>query len=113
MEMQSLAIFTAGIILAASPLAAAGKSSPWKDGYGAERSPTIPKKVRKFVIDAQMCTHFSGELSGEDSPRERDVRKKIEKNCKDLDIKHVKLKTRYKGNAEVEAILAEVYEPFL
>jgi hypothetical protein len=111
--MRPIVVFAIATLAAIMPTYVAGKPIPWKDGYGAERSPTIPKKVRKFVIDAQACTHFSGELSGEDSVRERDVRKKIEKSCKDLDIRYMKLKTQYKRNAEVEAILTEVYEPFL
>jgi hypothetical protein len=89
------------------------KAKPWKDYFGVERSAAIPKKVRNFVIDAQACTHFSGEINGDNSARDRQVRKTVEKTCKDLDIRHGKLRMQYKGNAEVETILAEVWEPFL
>jgi hypothetical protein len=109
--MRTIA-YLALCVLAVKPLQAKEKPSPWKDNYNVERSPTIPKKVRKFVIDAQACVHFSGEINGDNSERDRQVRKTIEKTCKDIDTRHYKLLTKYRGNAEVEAIIAEVWEPF-
>jgi hypothetical protein len=100
------------IAVIAMPLTA-GTKAPWRDGFGAERSGTIPKPVRKFVIDAQACAHFSGELSGQDKKRERQVRKMVKKNCGNLDIRRDKLLTKYHGNAEIAAIIAEIWEPFL
>lgn len=103
--------YWAVVMLASAPLAA-GKPSAWKDNHGVERSPAIPPKVRKFVINAQACAHFSGE-EGYDAERAAFLKKMIAKNCKDLDKQHDRLLTRYRGNAEVEVIIAEVWEPFL
>lgn len=101
----------AAIVLACSPVEAAEKASPWQDGYGEARSPTVPKKVRKFVIDAQMCAHFSGE-EGYDKERAAFLKKMIDKSCPKLEERREKLLAKHRGNAEIEAIIAEVWEPF-
>lgn len=87
--------------------------SPCQDNYYQERSPTIPKDVRAFVIDAQGCMHFSGEVSGDaEIDNARGLPEKIKKLCTNIEVRHEKLLTKYRGNAEVEAIIAEVWEPF-
>lgn len=105
-------ILLVAIALASAPSQAGEKPSPWTDNYGEVRSPTIPKKVRKFVIDAQACAHFSGEASGEDNDRERYVQKVIRQTCTNIEKRREKLLVKYRGNGEVEAIIAEVWEPF-
>jgi hypothetical protein len=102
----------AATLLLASPLAAT-RPVPWVDNFGTVRSDSVPKKVRKFVIDAQACAHFSGELSGDNSERDRDVQKQIKASCTNLEKRRAKLLARYKGDAGVETIIAEVWEPFL
>lgn len=97
------------LLLVTSPVVA--KPKAWKDNYGTERSASIPKKVRKFVIDAQACAHFSGE-EGYDAERAAFLAKMIKKTCTKIEDRHEKLLTKYQGNAEVEAIIAEVWEPF-
>lgn len=99
--------------LATAAVAGAEKPSTWTDNYNEPRSPTIPKKVRKFVIDAQGCAHFSGEVNGVDSERERYVKKMIRQTCTNIEKRRDKLLVKYRGNAEVEAIIAEVWEPFV
>lgn len=103
-------IMIGAAILSATPSVAA-KPKPWKDNYGDERSATIPKQVRKFVIDAQACAHFSGE-EGYDAERAAFLAKMIKKACTKIEERHENLLTKYQGNAEVEAIIAEVWEPF-
>lgn len=98
-------------MLSATPLAAAEKPSAWTDNYGEVRSPTIPKKVRKFVIAAQACAHFSGE-EPYDGERRKFLEKMIRENCTGIEKRRKKLLAKYRGNAEVEAIIAEVWEPF-
>ena len=97
------------MLLATSPIAA--KPKPWKDNYGTERSASIPTKVRKFVVDAQACAHFSGE-EGYDAERAAFLAKMIKKTCTNIEERREKLLTKYHGNAQVEAIIAEVWEPF-
>jgi hypothetical protein len=94
----------------AAPVSAKNPS-PWKDFYGDVRSPAIPKAVRKFVIDAQGCTHFSGE-EGYDAERAAYLKKMTDKMCTGIEKRYEKLLTRYRGNVEVTAIIAEVWEPF-
>lgn len=102
-------MFAAVLLMITAPLAAAPK--PWKDNYGTERSGGIPKPVRKFVIDAQACAHFSGE-EGYDAERAAFLAKMIKKTCTKIEDRREKLLTKYHGNAEVEAMVAEVWEPF-
>ncbi|MFZ1366458.1 hypothetical protein [Sphingorhabdus sp.] len=97
-------------LISAAP-ASAAKPTPWTDNYGEARSPTIPKDVRKFVIAAQACAHFSGEEAF-DEERGRFLAKMIRKNCANIEARREKLLTKHKGNAEVEAIIAEIWEPF-
>jgi hypothetical protein len=107
--MRWMTIGAALLLLATPPLVAMPK--PWKDNYGDERSAAIPKIVRKFVIDAQACAHFSGE-EGYDAERAAFLAKMIKKTCTNIEVRREKLLTKYRGNAEVEAIIAEVWEPF-
>jgi hypothetical protein len=99
----------AAILLATTSVAA--KPKPWKDNYGDERSASIPKQVRTFVIDALACAHFSGE-EGYDAERAAFLAKMIKKTCTKIEDRRENLLTKYQGNAEVEAIIAEVWEPF-
>jgi hypothetical protein len=99
----------AALLLGTAPLLA--KPKPWTDNYGTERSASIPRKVRKFVIDAQACAHFSGE-EGYDAERAAFLAKMIKKTCTKIEDRREKLLIKYRDNAEVEAIIAEVWEPF-
>jgi hypothetical protein len=99
----------AAMLLSTTPLTA--KPKPWTDNYGTERSASIPKKVRKFVIDAQACAHFSGE-EGYDADRAAFLAKMIKKTCTNIEDRREKLLTKHRGNAEIEMIIAEVWEPF-
>jgi hypothetical protein len=109
--MRRLVILTSATLALAMPAAAAEKPSPWTDGFGEARSPTIPKKVRKFVIAAQNCGHFSGE-EPYDGERRAYLEKMIRENCTGIEKRREKLLAKYRGNGEVEALIAEVWEPF-
>lgn len=111
--MRILAIMACTMLAFAAPLSAKEKPSEWTDGFGEPRSPNIPKKVRKFVMRAQACGHFSGEAGGNDNERERYVQKMIRENCTGIEKRREKLLVKYRGNAEVEALIAEVWEPFI
>lgn len=108
--MLRATMILAALLVAAPP--AIAKPKPWKDNYGTVRAASIPKKVRHFVIDAQACAHFSGE-EGYDAERAAFLAKMIKKTCSKIEDRRENLLTKYRGNAEVEAIIAEVWEPFL
>jgi hypothetical protein len=111
--MRLVGLFAIGTMAIAAPVLAAKKPASWIDFYGAERSPEIPKKVRKFVTDAQACIHFRGELGDPDEQRERQVSKAVMKHCKNLEARRETLLTKHRGNAAVETIIAELGELFL
>jgi hypothetical protein len=113
--MRVLAMFICAMLASGlasgMPVSAAEEPSPWTDNFGEARSPTIPKKVRKFVIAAQACGHFSGE-EPYDEERRKFLERMIRENCTGIEERREKLLTKYRGNAEVEAIIGEVWEPF-
>jgi hypothetical protein len=109
--MRVWAIMISVALAFAMPVTAAEEPSPWTDNYGEARSATIPKKVRKFVIAAQACAHFSGE-EPYDGERRAFLEKMIAENCTAIDKRREKLLAKYRGNGEVERLIAEVWEPF-
>jgi hypothetical protein len=89
------------------PLSACA-NGPWKDNFGELRSAAIPGPVRDFVIKAQGCTHFGGE-EGYDAARKAEIEKAIAAACPGLDEKRALYLARYAGNADVKAIIDEVW----
>ncbi len=83
-------------------------SGPWKDFYNEPHSNSIPSDVRKFVIAAQGCAHFSGE-EGYDAQRAAFLKKNMDKLCTGLEAKHDALRKQYAGNSEITGLIAQTW----
>lgn len=97
---------TAGILLA---IAGGCVTGPWKDFYGDPHPASIPQDVRKFVIDAQGCGHFSGE-EPYDTARGAFLEKNMTQICKNLPQKHERLINLYPDNKEIQSLIGEVWQ---
>ena len=76
------------------------------DNYGKPFAVWVPNHVRAFVVDAQACTHFSGE-EPYDEKRRAFLEKALRNSCDDLDERKQRLIRRYRSSAEVVALIAE------
>ena len=52
-------------------LLVAAAAAPATDNFGEPFPAFVPGDVRLFVIDAQACTHFSGEPSSDEYPERK------------------------------------------
>jgi hypothetical protein len=102
------------ILLAAAALpivtAAAGTARPATDYFGEGFPAFVPADVRLFVIDAQVCTHFGGELGDGDKDREAYIDKVMAKTCPNLDKRKARLERRYKHSARNKKVIAHPEE---
>ena len=86
-------------------------AGPWKDFYGDVRPASIPREVRDFIIDAQGCSHFSGE-EPYDAERAAFLKKNMDEMCAGIEQRHAKLTVKYANNAEVSALIDGVSSIF-
>ena len=100
----------AAFILLSSLLAGCA-TGPWKDFYGDQRDAAIPGDVRKFVIEAQGCGHFSGE-DPYDAERAAFLKKNVDELCTGLREKRAKLLAKYPADDAAKFLIAEVWEIF-
>jgi hypothetical protein len=97
-------------ILVALALAAA-EPIPDTDNFGESFPAFVPGDVRLFVIDAQACTHFSGEPSSEEYPeRKAFLDEMIAKTCKGIDARKAELERRYRRSAEIRKVISDAWE---
>ena len=85
-------------------------ATPSADNFGTSFAPGIPKEVRLFVIDAQACTHFSGEGPTGDPGRDEFLARMMRKTCRDLDARKAQLLARHGGSEEIRAAVNEAWE---
>lgn len=91
--------------------AAAADPIPETDNFGEPFPAFVPADVRLFVIDAQGCTHFSGEPSSDEYPeRKAFLEEMIVKTCTDIDKRKSALESRYKDSAEVLKIVSDAWD---
>lgn len=89
------------------------RTGPWTDFYNDPRDSGIPADVRKFVINAQGCGHFSGEVDdNNDTERKAYIEKVMNEMCPGISTKQKELLTKYPNNAAAQAIIAEVTEGY-
>ena len=92
-------------------LAAAASAPPATDNFGEPFPAFVPGDVRLFVIDAQACTHFSGEPYDEsDKDRKAFLDKMMARTCPNLDQRKARLKKRYRRSAKIRKVVAEAWE---
>jgi hypothetical protein len=105
------------VMLTAPPNALAQTTAPaaipsapgeWKDFYG-DTQPAMPAKVRKFVTDAQACTHFSGE-EAYDKERGAFLKKAMQKTCRNLDARKLALEKLYSANVDTLMLLEVAWQ---
>jgi hypothetical protein len=94
------------MILIALALAAAA-STPATDNFGTPFQPWVPTDVRNFIIDAQACSHFSGEF-GYDAERKAFLDRMIAETCTGLDKRKAALSRRYSRSARTKQLLSDV-----
>ena len=82
-------------------LLVAAAAAPATDNFGEPFPAFVPGDVRLFVIDAQACTHFSGEPF---------LEQMIAKSCPRLDQRKAKLEKRYRRSAKIRKVIAEAWE---
>lgn len=92
-------------------LLVAAAAAPATDNFGEPFPAFVPGDVRLFVIDAQACTHFSGEPSSDEYPeRKAFLEQMIAKSCPRLDQRKAKLEKRYRRSAKIRKVIAEAWE---
>jgi hypothetical protein len=98
------------MILIAFALAAV-TAPPATDNFGEPFPALVPTDVRLFVIDAQACTHFSGEpYDDQDRDRKAFLDKMIAKTCTNIDRRKATLERRYKRTARIRKVISDAWE---
>ena len=72
-------------------------------------APTLPPDVARLIERRQSCEHWLGE-HGYDSERQQDINWGICQSCPGTDAELVRLKKKYRSNAEVQRKLLELAE---
>ena len=79
------------------------------DNFGRPFDPWVPSDVRAFVIDAQGCTHFSGE-SGEGMPeRQAYIDKIVRKTCANIEERKRALMERHRS-PQIRELIADSWD---
>ena len=92
-------------------LALAGSAPPATDNFGEPFPAFVPADVRLFVIDAQACTHFSGEpYDDQHQDRKAFLQKMIAKTCTNIDKRKATLTRKYKRSAKIRKVVADAWE---
>ena len=90
---------------------AGGSPPPATDNFGEPFPAFVPADVRLFVIDAQACTHFSGEpYDDQDKDRKAFLEKMIAKTCPRLDQRKASLQRRYKRSVKIRKVISSAWE---
>jgi hypothetical protein len=98
-------------MLAVIALALSGAAPPATDNYGEAFPAFVPADVRLFVIDAQACTHFSGEpYDDQDQDRKAFLDKMIAKTCTNIDKRKAGLNRKYKRSAKIRKVISDAWE---
>ncbi len=110
--MKAVAATCAGLALAL-PLAAPAQDQPaapaWTDFYGDAQPESAPKPVRRFIMDAQACTHFAGE-EPYDRERAAFLAKMTRKHCRNLDARKEALAQKHKPDEVILALLDKAWD---
>ncbi|UJB32911.1 hypothetical protein [Chromobacterium sp. Beijing] len=70
------------------------------------------KDVKNFIDNAETCEHLSGEISGDNDARQREVIRDLNKYCNRAMKQQKRLLIKYKANPEVVAELKKWNEVF-
>jgi hypothetical protein len=91
-------------------LACAGcATSPATNNFNRPFEPWVPRDVRLFVIDAQACWHFSGEV-GHEEERRAFLQRMIKESCSNLDKRKSVLVRKYGRSPETMKLISDVTE---
>ena len=70
--------------------------------------PELPRDARKVAERSVACQHFAGEMSGDNSERDREVNRTISRlKCNQLEADTERLKRKYRNNPKVLQILGD------
>ncbi|HOY70415.1 MAG TPA: hypothetical protein PL131_07635 [Methylotenera sp.] len=76
----------------------------------ANAEQTLPHDVNLFIQNADTCYHFAGEISGDNSKRDKEVQQNMRKPCNAADRQYKQLMKKYKHNTKlIETINATDY----
>lgn len=67
----------------------------------------MPAEVSDFVERRELCDHFRGEMTGDESERGKAVNRELEHYCKGSDGKLIYLRNKYKDRQEVLQALSK------
>ena len=84
-------------------------SLPSTDNFGRPFEQWVPADVRLFVINAQACTHFTGEYAFNEE-RKAFLDRMIEETCPGLDKRKTALSHKYSGSAQIKELISEVWD---
>ena len=87
---------------------AAAASVPATDNWGHPFPQWVPVDVRHFVVDAQACTHFSGEV-GYDPERTAFLQRMIRENCTNIEQRKTRLERRYRSTARIKKVIGDAW----
>ncbi len=86
-------------------------AGPWQDAWGEEQNASIPRDVRRWVIDAQACGHWSGEEPF-DAERAAAIESATSKHCPRLAERRLILRKRHSRNAEALSLIEKAWSIF-
>lgn len=89
------------------------EGEPWTDMYNEPQDKAVPGDVRKFIVKAQGCGHFSGE-GGDDNPPERAafLKKQTDELCTGLSEERAKLLRKYPNDLAVAKIIQGAWDDY-
>ncbi|GHD68492.1 hypothetical protein [Jeongeupia chitinilytica] len=71
---------------------------------------TLPVDAAKMLDRGVTCSHFTGELNGDDSQRDREVKQEMRKlKCDSVDGEVTVMKKKYKSNGAVQKAVRMYY----
>ena len=78
------------------------------DNFNHSFEPWVPRDVRAFIIDAQTCTHFSGEPAG-DPQRQAFLDKMMRETCTNIGERAQQLRERHPSQ-QVQQLISDTWE---
>lgn len=99
------------LLLCGTCAVAAPPPANWTDFYDTPHEIYVPRDVQKWVIRAQGCGHFAGEV-GDDNEKDRAayLKRQTDKLCPGLKRRRDALVRKYPRDPAVQAIISETWD---
>lgn len=110
MKLVALSI---ALLCGSAHAAPASSPGPWTDFFDTPHEVTVPRDVRKWVIRAQGCGHFAGEV-GDDNEKDRAayLKRQTDRLCPGLKQRRLALLKKYPSDPAVQAIVKETWDAY-